>query len=133
MSVVSCRACGAPIDQDLDAPDGTRAPCSQCGAAVRTFDVHQTEAVLLSDYRKRHIKSRGAKGRPSKEEIDGDDLWRKAGRWMHLTRTIDRARDWYSEKVVDPRTGEVVHQCEGRSAPTAAAGQPSGSLRATRS
>jgi hypothetical protein len=68
MSVVSCRACGAPIDQDLDAPDGTRAPCSQCGAAVRTFDVHQTEAVLLSDYRKRHIKRRGAKGRPSKEE-----------------------------------------------------------------
>lgn len=34
------------------------------------------------------------------------------GRWMLLTRTIDRANDWYSEKVVDPRTGEVVHQCE---------------------
>jgi hypothetical protein len=25
-----------------------------------------------------------------------------SGRWMHLTRTIDRGNDWYSERVVDP-------------------------------
>jgi hypothetical protein len=110
---VSCGACGAPRDEDLDGPDGASAPCLQCGSTARAFDVHQTEGILASDCRKRHTKwCRSGRSRPYKEEIDGDDLQCSTGRWMLLTRTIDRANDWYSEKVVDPRTGEVVHQCE---------------------
>jgi hypothetical protein len=77
------------------------------------FHVHVEDAMTAGDHRKRRIKrSQGGKGRPYREEIDGDDLWRKTGQWVQLTRTIDRSADWYSEKVVDTRTGEVVHQCE---------------------
>jgi hypothetical protein len=110
---VSCRECGAPIDEDLNAPDRTRAPCSQCGSTVRAFGEHLTFGLVAADYRKRHIKRRrGSKGRPHKEEIDGVELQHSTGRLIHLTRTMDRANDWYSEKVVDLRTGEVVRQCE---------------------
>jgi hypothetical protein len=74
--------------------------------------VHSTDNVALSVYQKTHVKRRGSTGSPYREETSGDDLWRKTGQWMHLTRTIDRATNLYSEQVVDPRTGEVVHQCE---------------------
>jgi uncharacterized Zn finger protein (UPF0148 family) len=109
----SCSECGAPTDEELDAPDGTRTPCPWCDHTARTFNVHSTDNIVLSVYQKTHVKRRrGSRGRPYREEINGDDLWRKTGQWMHLTRTIDRVTGLYSEKVVDPRTGEVVRQCE---------------------
>jgi hypothetical protein len=50
---------------------------------------------LRVDHWKWHIKRRrGGKGRPYREEIDGDDLQRSTGRWMRLTRAIDRSVDW---------------------------------------
>lgn len=50
--------------------------------------------------------------RPFIEQSRGDDLHRKTGRWMRLERIIDRARDWYFERVTDAATGEVVRECE---------------------
>jgi hypothetical protein len=59
-----------------------------------------------------HVREKiGMKGRrpglkrPFVEQIAGDDLHRKTGRWMRLHRVIDRIRNWYSERVVDPDTG----------------------------
>ena len=111
-AAVSCRACGALIDESLDTA-GAQAPCRECGSTARAFAESLTEGVMAGDHLKRHIKRRrGGKSKPYKEEIDSDDLQRSTGRWLSLTRTIDRANDQYSEKVVDPRTGEVVHECE---------------------
>ena len=110
---VSCRACGAPIDEELDASDRIRTPCSQCGSTVRAFHAHFEAAATAGDPWKRRVRRRrGGQSRPYKDETDGDDLQRSIRRWMHLTRTIDRENDWYSEKVVDPHTGEVVHKCD---------------------
>jgi hypothetical protein len=50
--------------------------------------------------------------RPFIEQTVGDDLHRKTGQWMKLHRVIDRLRNWYSEKVTDPASGEVVHSSE---------------------
>lgn len=62
---------------------------------------------------KRGIKRRrDGERKPYREEVDGDDFWRIGRRWMRLARTIDRENDWYSEIIIDPRTGEVVHRCE---------------------
>ena len=111
-SSVSCRECGAPIDQALDRLAGARLPC-ECGATARADGAQTIEHAVANDYRKRQIKRRrDGKRRPYREEIDGDDLQRSTGRWMSLTQTVDRANNWYSKKVMDPRTGEVVHECE---------------------
>jgi hypothetical protein len=113
MTTASCRGCGASLDEELDRRAGARVPCPHCGSTDRAFAVHLTDGVAAGDYWKREIKLRRAgKGRPYIEEVDGDDLWRKTGRWMHLTRTIDRANNWYSKRIVDLRTGEVVYRCE---------------------
>jgi len=31
---------------------------------------------------------------------------------MIILRIIDRARNWYSERVTDPETGKVIHETE---------------------
>jgi hypothetical protein len=59
------------------------------------------------------MKARDPKGgRPKYEAVQGDDLHRKTGIWMKLTRIIDRANDWYQEIVTNPQTGEEVHKIE---------------------
>jgi hypothetical protein len=42
----------------------------------------------------------------------GYDLHKRTGEWNRLERIIDRVKDWYSEKVVDPDSGRIIHQCE---------------------
>lgn len=50
--------------------------------------------------------------KPFIEQVVGDDLHRKSGRWMKLTRRIDRLNKWYHEEVVDPTTGQIIHRCD---------------------
>jgi hypothetical protein len=63
-------------------------------------------------------ESIGMKGRhngekkPFIEQLGGADLCRKTGEWMEKSRVIDRDNDKYTEIVKDPKTGEVVYQCE---------------------
>jgi hypothetical protein len=45
------------------------------------------------------------------DQTIGDDFHRKSGRWMKLYRLFDRVKRWYHERVTDPETGEVVHEC----------------------
>jgi len=54
----------------------------------------------------------GAVGRPFYEARTGADLHHKSGKWMHRDLMIDRENDRYIERIVDPETGSVVHECE---------------------
>ena len=40
----------------------------------------------------------------------GDDLYRKTNEWRKLNRRIDRDRNEYSERIVDPVTGEMLKE-----------------------
>lgn len=50
-------------------------------------------------------------GRPFIEQTSGDDLHKKSGKWMKVSRVVDREKDIYHEVVTDPATGAVVHEC----------------------
>jgi hypothetical protein len=66
----------------------------------------------LSPHSKLNLKARHAdEKRPFMEQTVGDDFHRKDGRWMKLYRLIDRVKDWYDERVTDPATGKIVHEC----------------------
>ena len=45
------------------------------------------------------------------DQTVGDDFYRKSGRWMKLYRLIDRVKKWYDERVTDPATRNIVHEC----------------------
>jgi len=42
----------------------------------------------------------------------GDPFSHGTGRWVKKERRIDRASDRYVERVTDPVTGEIVHECD---------------------
>jgi hypothetical protein len=104
-----CRSCktGTPVTTE-SRPDG-HAKHFSCGHTHYDITLEDTLTFRSS----LGFKARGlGSGKPYLEGKGGDDLHRKTGRWMHLQRVIDRARNWYSEVVTDPETGKVVHRCE---------------------
>jgi len=58
------------------------------------------------DLKARH----GQSGRPFVHVKTGDDLFRKTGKWNKLNRRVDRDKDWYDEKIMDPETGKILHE-----------------------
>jgi hypothetical protein len=89
-------------------PDG-QAKHFSCGHTH--YDIRLEETLTFRACLGYKAKSQG-KGKPYVEGKAGHDLHRKTGRWMHLQRIVDRARNWYTEVVTDPETGKVVHRCE---------------------
>ena len=98
------------LDENPSAPVAERLPCPQCGSLA--WRIHVTCSDTLSLHSKLNLKARHAgEKRPFMDQTVGDDLHRKSGRWMKLYRLIDRVKAWYHERVTDPATDEVVHEC----------------------
>jgi DNA-directed RNA polymerase subunit RPC12/RpoP len=106
-----CGECGKPLSEAPSIAVEQRTACPSCGSTVRAFSV--TTSSTIEIYGQLRLKGRRAsRGRPFIEQTVGSDLHRKTGIWMKLDRVIDRARDWYRERVTNLKTGEVVHECE---------------------
>ena len=73
--------------------------------------LHGTSEISIFGKLKLKGKAPGEK-RPFIEQVTGDDLHRKSGLWMKMLRMIDRRNNKYHEKITNPKTGEVVHECE---------------------
>jgi hypothetical protein len=80
---------------------------------VRLFDIELAGEVRLRGSLRLKARRQG-RCRPFVEQFVGADLWRRAGRWMHKVRRIDREGDSYEETVTDPDTGELVDETYGR-------------------
>jgi len=106
---VRCGQCGKELDESFSLPVAERSPCPDCGSSTRQFAVTINETIEL--HSKLSMKGRRPRmKRPFVEQVSGDDLNRKSGRWMILVRVIDRLNNWYHEVVKDPQTGDVVHE-----------------------
>lgn len=110
-SRVSCGVCSSILDEPLGLAQQERAPCSSCGSLQRGFEMEQAVGVELRASRKLRKRAQGL-GPWVVEDFEGADLWRRAQRWMHKVRRIDRETDRYLEIVTDPRTGEIVHHTD---------------------
>lgn len=65
----------------------------------------------MRDTVKIEVRGAGSK-KVLREQVVGDDLEHKTGRWMHKGRDIDREHDLYRERVIDPETGEMLRDSE---------------------
>jgi len=108
---VLCGKCRARLDEDPAAPEDSRKPCPSCDSLSRHVNIAVSATVALHSKISLKGKRPGLK-RPFIEQTFGDDLHRKSQRWMQFHRVIDRLRNWYSERVTDPESGEVIHSCE---------------------
>lgn len=107
---IICGLCGKKLQERTDIPADKRKPCPKCGSVLRTFHVRIQEEIKI--FSKFGIKAKAVgEKRPFLEEISGDDLHHKSGRWNKLLRIIDRRKNKYIEKVTDPETGQIIHEC----------------------
>lgn len=113
MGTTKCGGCGRKLDESASLPPSERLPCPSCGSTARAFSEQVEDKVTNRERLGFKVKC-GGKRRPAVEGVSGADLHRKSGRWMHLTRLIDRKKDRYEEVVTDPETGEVIHECRER-------------------
>lgn len=108
---VFCGNCGLVLEENTSCPVEETNPCPSCGSVRRNIyvTIHDTG----TSREKLGMKGRhSAGGKPFIEQVSGDDLHRKSGKWMNLRRIIDHKNDLYHEVFTDPETGRVVHECK---------------------
>ena len=110
-TVVRCADCNQILEEDPSLPADERTVCPGCGSMARRVDIHVHEELGFKSQVAMKGRHSGEK-KPYVEQVDGDDLQRSTGRWMKKSRTIDRDGDRYTEKVVDPETGEVLRDVD---------------------
>lgn len=103
-----CNQCNFQLGEAYNLPELERTPCSRCGSLSRVLQINVSDTVGLHDQVRLRHKVPGRK-KPQAEIVSGDDLHRDSGIWMKLSRVIDRGKNWYEEKIINPLTGEVAH------------------------
>jgi hypothetical protein len=73
-----------------------------------TIRVH--EDITTREWVKARSKQRGIR-RSAGETIHGAEWSVGFQRWVIKTRLFDKIRDWYEERVIDPATGAILHEC----------------------
>lgn len=86
--LVLCPLCGLRLDLSISVEDNV-----SIHALIRKVD-----------------KLAGYKGSIS-EQIAGDEINHKTGKWSIKNRIIDWGKKWYYEIVIDKETGEIIHFC----------------------
>jgi hypothetical protein len=109
---VSCETCKAVLLEDPSKP--SPGPCPQCGGVTRhvLLEFHDEIGIREKLVMKLKDPSLTGKAKVRQEQIVGDDLHKKSGRWLTKNRLIDRTENRYFEEVIDPATGEVVHRTD---------------------
>jgi len=90
--------------------------CPKCGSLKKEMTMKVVENLGLdikeSLKGKVKVKKYNSKDNPRYEFSEGDDLRKKDNKWMKKSRVIDKYKDEYKEKVIDPETGEVIYHNE---------------------
>ena len=112
MSGTSCAKCSSNLPDDL--PGQIRAPCPNCGSTARAYLETLTDGAIAHDGHRAKAKRSSL---PSNKKLrfdtySGIEPSHKYGKLVRVHRTIDKDNDWYSEKVIDLQTGEILHECD---------------------
>ena len=112
MSQMSCAKCKRPLPDDVLSQ--ARAPCPDCGALSRSYLETLTDGIAFYDGHRVRAKNLAL---PSAKKLRFDtyssvEPSHKYGKLVRVHRTIDPDKDWYSEKVIDLQSGEILHECE---------------------
>ncbi len=109
LAVVNCASCEVTILSQQPLTQLVTKPCPFCGGAV-THSINLTVDMIHIGLRTK-VKDPNL-SRPTVETVGGESYSHKLKRWVKIRRVIDRVRNWYSETVTDPTSGEVIHKTE---------------------
>lgn len=111
---IECASCGEGLpDEWISSGDRE---CPVCGSDQKKIYLNFVDETPLDlkEVLQGKLKdgNYSAKKNPRYEFFEGADISRSDGRWMEKVRIIDKYENRYFESVVDPDTGEIIHQCE---------------------
>lgn len=112
---VFCAQCGRLIAELPGLPVEERTPCPSCGSTTRRFTktLSETIPVRASLDGKKKSPAYASRQRLRVRLQVGDQIEHRTGRWVFKERRTDKDASpaWYFERVSDPATGEVLHEC----------------------
>ena len=112
-TTINCSGCGA-ITPAVD-PVGVCA-CPDCGSsAIKLFHyLVATDTVRIAESIKLAVKdpARSSGEKMRRYTKAGDDYWRSGQKWVRRELSIDRDNNRYLEKVIDPESGAIIHECD---------------------
>lgn len=110
MSVLRCNSCGCNFGGHSSGTDRINR-CPFCGSEDLSYLLH------LVDHAEVHEKIKGisskmpGKKKPAFEFQAGEQKSVSLDKWVNKDRVIDRKNDVYYERVVDPDSGTILHEC----------------------
>lgn len=108
---VECAKCGAELDEQDNVPAKNRAKCPHCGDTARLFKVMLSGTITFTSSLRG--KARGPVSRKPFVEFKSEDSFsRKLGIWAKRYMRIDRRKNRYIEKVINPESGDIIHFCD---------------------
>jgi hypothetical protein len=110
--VVTCKACGAELDESASLPVEERQPCPECRSLGRHVSLTLEGKVTPRSSLGLKHKGGAGRGKPFMELKQGDSFSTSRGRWMSLLQIVDRRNNRYRKLVTDPETGEVLRDVD---------------------
>jgi hypothetical protein len=109
--LIYCDHCALQTDEAAELPPlGEHPPCPDCGSGTRFFRWTGENAGYVT--MRATVQRNPGERRSPVESISGDVYSHSLGRMVRIHRTIDRRRDLYYERVLDPDTREVLREVE---------------------
>lgn len=110
---IHCTDCGASLPKEWISSK-VKGDCPECGSAYKTIEVNITEDVCIRESLNGKVKDNNfsSKRNPRYEFFEGADRRKADDKWMEKSRVIDKYNNKYKEKVTDPETGTIIHECE---------------------
>lgn len=112
---IRCTDCGTSLPKEWIRSE-VKQNCPACDSASKTIELNVTEETGITVRESINGKVKdvnfNSKRNPRYEFFEGDDIRKDDGKWMKKSRVIDKYNNKYKEKVLDPETGEIIHDCE---------------------
>lgn len=98
-----------PEEENTD----SREPCPECGSTARSISVHIKDKIQLLESIRGKAKDHSLPSRKKirKEFFYGYERSVALKKYIKKTRVIDKSQDHYHEKVEDPDSGQIIHEC----------------------
>lgn len=113
MEIIICANCEFCWEGEEDIDSSNRGPCPKCGSCARRFDMLLQETMSFHEGWGGKIKDQSLRSnkKVKVEFFDGQEWSVALGKFVSKVVVRDKRQDHYHEKVVDPGTGEVIHEC----------------------
>jgi hypothetical protein len=113
MEIKICTNCEFCWEGQDDIDSSNREPCPECGSTSRKFDMLCQDDIQFHEAWKGKIKDTTL---PSKKKVrveffDGQEWSVAFEKFVNKVMVRDKRQNHYHEKVVDPDSGTVIHEC----------------------